>query len=159
MQRISFVLLLLSTVWLGCQSPAVNEAENHAGHSSSSAPKTPADSLYAQVMEMHDAVMPKMGKVRGAQKKAQALVDSISKLPATTSAASRSYKKELEQLISELNYADFAMDKWMMAFNLDSGKNNLAIRTAYLRTELETVSKVKTAVVESLSKAGRLLKQ
>lgn len=159
MQRFSIVLLLLSTVWVGCQSPVATESENHAGHAASAAPKTPADSLYAQVMEMHDAVMPKMGKVRSAQKKAQALVDSISKLPAVASAASRNYKKELEQLISELNYADFAMDKWMMEFNLDSGKNNLAIRTTYLRTELETVAKVKLAVVESLSKADRLLKQ
>ncbi|NBX11140.1 MAG: hypothetical protein EBR19_02830 [Chitinophagaceae bacterium] len=54
------------SVLLACQSSSDNSGEHH-DHSAMEAPKTPADSLYGQVMEMHDLVMPKMGKVRGAQ--------------------------------------------------------------------------------------------
>jgi hypothetical protein len=158
MRRTSSLFLLFSFGWIACQSPATHNTEQHAAHMAAT-PKTAADSLYTQVMEMHDAVMPKMGKVRGAQKKAQALVDSIGGLAPKAAGTVRSYQKELEQLVNELSYADFAMDKWMMEFNLDSGKNNMEIRTAYLRAELDKVSKVKEAVLQSLSKAEQLLKK
>jgi len=141
-----------------CQSSPEN-ASDHSAHSAMEAPKTPADSLYGQVMEMHDLVMPKMGKVRGAQKRAQALLDSIGALPTRTAATLTPYKKELETLVSDLNYADYAMDQWMMEFNLDSGKNNVEVRLAYLRAELDKVTKVKDAVINSLAKADTLLKK
>ena len=158
MLRVCFFCFIGLSVLLACQS-STNSSNDHHGHSTMETPKTPADSLYGQVMEMHDQVMPKMGKVRGAQKKAQALLDSIGALPTRSVATLTAYKKELETLVSELNYADFAMDQWMMEFNLDSGKNNIEIRLAYLRSEFDKVSKVKDAVVNSLAKADTLLKK
>jgi len=100
-----------------------------------------------------------MGKIRGAQKQAQQFLDSLSGLPARQSVASATYKQRLETLISDLNYADFAMDKWMVEFNLDSAKDNQALRIAYLRSELDKVSNVKKAILGSLSKADSLLKK
>ncbi len=158
MLRVCFFCFMGLTVLLACQSSSDNSSD-HSAHSAMEAPKTPADSLYGQVMEMHDLVMPKMGKVRGAQKRAQALLDSIGSLPTRSAATLTPYKKELETLVSELNYADYAMDQWMMEFNLDSGKNNIEIRLAYLRSEFDKVSKVKDAVVNSLAKADTLLKK
>ncbi len=158
MLRVCFFCFMGLSVLLACQSSSDNSSD-HSAHSAMEAPKTPADSLYGQVMEMHDLVMPKMGKVRGAQKRAQALLDSIGSLPTRSATTLTPYKKELETLVSELNYADYAMDQWMMEFNLDSGKNNIEIRLAYLRAELEKVSKVKDAVVNSLTKADTLLKK
>ena len=158
MLRVCFFCFMGLSVLLACQSSSDNSSD-HSAHSAMEAPKTPADSLYGQVMEMHDLVMPKMGKVRGAQKRAQALLDSIGSLPTRSAATLTPYKKELETLVSELNYADYAMDQWMMEFNLDSGKNNIEIRLAYLRAELDKVSKVKDAVVNSLAKADTLLKK
>ncbi len=158
MLRVCFFCFMGLTVLLACQSSSDNSSD-HSAHSAMEAPKTPADSLYGQVMEMHDLVMPKMGKVRGAQKRAQALLDSIGSLPTRSAATLTPYKKELETLVSELNYADYAMDQWMMEFNLDSGKNNIEIRLAYLRAEFDKVSKVKDAVVNSLAKADTLLKK
>jgi hypothetical protein len=158
MLRVCVFCFMSLPVLLACQSSSDNSKDHH-GHSTMEAPKTPADSLYGQVMEMHDLVMPKMGKVRGAQKRAQALLDSIGALPTRSAATLTTYKKELEKLVSELNYADFAMDQWMMEFNLDSGKNNVEVRLAYLRSELDKVSKVKDAVVNSLAKADTLLKK
>ena len=158
MLRVCFFCFMGLSVLLACQSSSDNSSD-HSAHSAMEAPKTPADSLYGQVMEMHDLVMPKMGKVRGAQKRAQALLDSIGSLPTRSAATLTPYKKELETLVSELNYADYAMDQWMMEFNLDSGKNNIEIRLAYLRAEFDKVSKVKDAVVNSLAKADTLLKK
>lgn len=158
MLRLCFFCFVGLSVLGACQSSPEN-ASDHSAHSAMEAPKTPADSLYGQVMEMHDLVMPKMGKVRGAQKRAQALLDSIGALPTRTAATLTPYKKELETLVSDLNYADYAMDQWMMEFNLDSGKNNVEVRLAYLRAELDKVTKVKDAVINSLAKADTLLKK
>ena len=153
------VLLALSISLLSCQSATENQHEGHSGHGKGNEPKTPADSLYVQVMEIHDQVMPKMGKIRGAQKQAQQFLDSLSGLPARQSVATATYKQRLETLVSDLNYADFAMDKWMVEFNLDSAKDNQALRIAYLRSELDKVSNVKKAILGSLSKADSLLKK
>ncbi len=158
MLRVCFFCFMGLSVLLACQSSSDNSSD-HSAHSAMEAPKTPADSLYGQVMEMHDLVMPKMGKVRGAQKRAQALLDSIGALPTRSAATLTAYTKEVEALVSELNYADFAMDRWMMEFNLDSGKNNVEVRLAYLRAEFDKVSKVKDAVLNSLAKADTLLKK
>jgi hypothetical protein len=153
------VFLIFSAVLLGCQSASENQHEGHNGHGKTNVPKTPADSLYTQVMDIHDQVMPKMGKIRGAQKQAQQLLDSLSSLPAKQAKTVAPYKQQLETLISDLNYADFAMDKWMVEFNLDSAKDNLALRMAYLQSELDKVSNVKKAILGSLSKADSLLKK
>jgi hypothetical protein len=65
----------------------------------------------------------------------------------------------LEQLIGDLNYADFAMDKWMVEFNMDSAKDNKALRLRYFQEELEKVQKVKTAILGSLAAADSLIRQ
>lgn len=153
------VFLTFSAVLLGCQSASENQHEGHGGHGKTNVPKTPADSLYTQVMDIHDQVMPKMGKIRGAQKQAQQMLDSISTLPAQQAKTAASYKQQLETLVSDLNYADFAMDKWMVEFNLDSAKDNLELRMVYLQSELDKVLNVKKAILGSLSKADSLLKK
>lgn len=158
MARILLCVLIFLAM-MGCQNSSTSTTEGHQHHSATDTPKTPADSLYVQVMDAHDLVMPKMGKVRGAQKRAQALLDSIATLPTGAPASLVAYKKGLEALVGDLNYADYAMDQWMMEFNLDSGKNNIEVRLAYLRAELDKVTKVKEAVLSSLAKADTLLKK
>jgi hypothetical protein len=121
--------------------------------------KTPADSLYALVMAGHDEVMPRMGKIRGAQKETQRLLDSIAALPAKEIAAAAEVKSKLEELARDLGYADFAMDKWMTEFSLDSAKDNPELRIKYLTEEKLKVDKVKEAIIKSLAKADSLLKK
>ena len=110
-------------------------------------------------MDAHDEVMPKMGKVRGAQKRAQELIDSISGLKGQSLKDNQLWKKDLEQLVSDLNYADYAMDQWMTDFNLDSGSTNEEVRVKYLTDEKVRVTKVKEAILNSLAKADSLLKK
>lgn len=150
----SFIVVALMTA---CNNEKSNE--DHSGHGTGKeAPENAADSLYDDVMAGHDAVMPKMGKIRGAQKQAQQLLDSIAKLPAKAQAAAAGLKIKLESLVNDLNYADFAMDKWMVEFNMDSAKDNLEQRVKYLAEEKLKVTKVKEAVLGGLAKADSLLK-
>jgi len=140
---------------------ACNNADNTTDDAThrKEVPKTLADSLMADVMDGHDAVMPKMGKIRGAQKKAQQMLDSIAALPAKAKAAASDLKMKLEALRNELNDADFAMDRWMSEFNMDSAINNAKARINYLMEEKLKVTKVKASVLNGLAKADSLLKK
>lgn len=120
--------------------------------------KTAEDSLLDAVNEGHDAVMPKMGKIRGAQKELQRMIDSISTLPAKAQQASASLKTRLEELVNQLNYADFAMDKWMIEFNRDSAMDDAQKRIDYLMNEKLKVDKVKDAILTGLARADSVLK-
>lgn len=122
-------------------------------------PLTATDSLMNDVMEGHDAVMPKMGKVRGAQKQAQQMLDSLSRLPAKAQQAVSELKSKLESLANDLNYADYAMDRWMTEFKMDSAEGNMEMRVKYLADEKMKVNKVKDAVLTSLAKADSLLQK
>jgi hypothetical protein len=157
MKQILTVLLIISgIIIISCGN---NENKHdHAGHKTDT-PQTPEDSLYSEVMAGHDEVMPKMGKIRGAQKEAQRLIDSIAGLPAKAQSAAAALKSKLEELVKDLSYADFAMDKWMTEFSLDSAKDNLEMRLKYLADEKLKVDKVKDAILNSLAKADSLLKK
>ena len=134
--------------------------QNSGGHNHEQAeelPKTHADSLYQDIMDLHDAVMPKMGKVRGARDYAQKLVDSIKALPSKSINAD--YQNQLQGLVVELSAADAEMDSWMMQFNMDTLANELDKRAEYLSAEKIKVGKVKEAVLSGLAKADSLLKK
>lgn len=157
MKRLFFsAVVLLTIAMIACNNDENMQAE-HQGHKKE-VPQTKEDSLYADVMGGHDAVMPKMGKVRGAQQEAKRLLDSIATLPSKLQSVNAALKANLESLVNELNYADFAMDKWMIEFNMDSAKDNLEQRISYLTDEKMKVLKVKEAVLNSLAKADSLLK-
>lgn len=143
------VLIIAAALCLpSCQEPS-STVQN-----TEKVPLTPVDSLYEEVMLVHDQVMPKMGKIRGAQQRAQQQLDSLVKKGGAASAA---YRQQLQQLVSDLSYADFAMDKWMTEFNLDSARQDPSLRMTYLKSEYDKVSKVKQAILQSLSSADSLM--
>ena len=150
----SFILLMGLAMWLvACQNPT---SSGPSGDQANRQPLSAEDSLYRQVMDVHDEVMPKMGKIRGAQQQAQQRLDSLA---LQTRGADKAYRRQLEQLVSDLNYADFEMDKWMVEFNIDSAKDNKALRKQYLQDELEKVKKVKVAILGSLAGADSLIRR
>lgn len=133
---------------------------DHRGHGGHNAPKTSLDSLYASIWDAHDAVMPKMGKIRGAQKKAGTLLDSLTLAWSKRSLAEpeqvKSWKTALQAVLDELNYADYSMDRWMTEFDIDSATQKGEARRPYLESEKVKVDKVKEAVLSSLSRADSL---
>jgi ABC-type Fe3+-hydroxamate transport system substrate-binding protein len=154
-KKIIFPLLAISLL-TSCNN---SSKEDHSKHGTEKeTPKTAEDSLLEEVMDGHDEVMPKMGKVRGAQAQAKAMLDSIAKLPAKAQDAAVDLKKKLETLINDLNYADNAMYVWMTEFKRDSAVNNVQERLRYLTSEKGKVAKVKEAVLGGLARADSLFK-
>ena len=87
------------------------------------------------------------------------MLDSIDKLPAKAKQAAAPLRTKLDSLQKDLSYAEFAMNKWMEEFNMDSAVNNVKERIDYLGSEKMKVSKVKEAILGSLQKADSILKE
>mgnify|MGYP001181997274 CR=1 FL=1 len=119
--------------------------------------KAQADSLYKAVLKGHDVAMSPSMKIPDLQKTAQHMVDSLAALKGKAAEEAAPLKAKLEQLVNELDYADNAMNKWMMEMNWDSASNDLEQRVKYLTEEKLKVDKVKEAVLGSIAKADSLL--
>ena len=120
--------------------------------------KTQIDSLLDDVLDGHNIGMAKLGKVARAEQATKRLLDSIAKLPAKARQAAEPLKVKLDSLKSDLSYAEFAMNRWMDEFNMDSAIDNAKERARYLEEEKLKVTKVKEAILSSLQKADSLLK-
>lgn len=144
----NFVWILLPVfLFVGCASP-------------SSEPKSETsltDSLLEEVIAGHDVAMPKIKKLERLQKTVQDALDSLDKLPASAKAASAKYKASLDEAKKKLNEATLSMEKWMNEFGYDSLKNSVTERVNYLKSELDKVTKMKDAVLESIGKADSLV--
>lgn len=156
-KKIIFPLLAISLL-TACNNTGTEDHSKHESKEGKGAPKSAVDSLMDEVMAGHDEVMPKMGKVRGAQAQAKAMLDSIAKLPVKAQDAAVELKKKLETLVNDLNYADYSMDKWMTEFKMDSAANNIQERLKYLEGEKSKVNKVKESILSGLAKADSLFK-
>ena len=138
---------------------ACNNAENKDnGHGPATEPQTQADSLMKDVDDDHITGMAKMGRLTRAEQTTRRLLDSLAKLPVKARQAAAPLKAKLDSLQKDLSYAEFAMNKWMNEFNMDSAVNNAEERIRYLGSEKRKVSKVKEAILSSLQKADSLLK-
>lgn len=129
-----------------------NSADNNGNET-----KTRADSLMNQVMEGHNEGMAKVERIDEAQKKVQQAIDSISRLPADLQKTAANFKLQLDSLLDRLKYADYAMNKWMEEFNMDSSLDNVRERIKYLESEKIKIEKVKETMISSLKKADSLL--
>ncbi len=122
--------------------------------------KTHADSLMDEVMKDHNIGMAKMSKLNEAKNAVQRALDSISMLSTYHQQKNPAhYKMQLDSAFNRLTYADYAMEKWMNEFNMDSSLNNEEERIKYLESEKIKISKVKDAMISSLQKADSLLKE
>jgi hypothetical protein len=132
---------------------------NNSANSDSKPGKTYSDTLMDEVMEGHNIGMAKMSKISEAQKRVQLSIDSISRLPASVQKKLTAYKTQLDSVLNRLKYADYAMNKWMEEFNMDSAKENEEKRIEYLKSEKIKISKVKDAMLSSLKTTDSLLKK
>ncbi len=132
---------------------------NNSGNSNDQTGKSRSDSLMDKVMEGHNIGMAKMNRISTAEKKVQQTIDSISKLPANLQKNSLGYKMQLDSMLDRLKFADYAMNRWMNEFNMDSFSNNEEERVKYLESEKEKIFKVKDTMINSLQAADSLLAQ
>lgn len=106
----------------------------------------PNQALYDQVMDVHNEVMPKSDQLYQLKKELQ---DKIAQTPAL-----REYqKKQLHQIISELDSADRSMMDWMHKFRPLPDSVNQESAREYLENEMEKIKKVRDLINGSLQKA------
>jgi hypothetical protein len=154
MMKYFFLPVLAGCLLLACNS----SDKKHEGHNSSDkAPKNLTDSLLKDIDEGHIVGMSKIGKLHNTQKEVQRVIDSIGKLPAAAQEAAATYVAGLKAVVKDMEYADFAMEKWMMEYSEDSAKENAEQRLSYLKEEKMKVDKMKDAILSSLQKADSLL--
>lgn len=155
---ILFGILAPALFFSACKS-GDKKSEGHDDHGTNGdAPQTLTDSLLKDIDDGHIVGMSKIGKLHNAQKEVQRLIDSIGQLPAAAKQKSAAYLAGLEKAVKDIQYADFAMEKWMMEYDEDSAKDNAEQRLVYLKTEKEKVDKMKAAILGSLQQADSLLK-
>jgi cysteinyl-tRNA synthetase len=130
---------------------------NNSTENNSEVSRSKPDSIMHEVMEQHDRGMAKMSKLSQAKNKIQHALDSISKLPANLQNSSVQYRMQLDSAFNRLNFANYAMEKWMNEFNMDTLKDNKGEQAKYLESEKEKITKVNEVMTSSLQKTGSLL--
>ena len=134
----SALTLLISFLVLACANPLI-EANKE---------------MRAQIIGVHDEVMPKMGELMSLQKKALAQADSLYAQDSTATAQIES----MRSLAAQLDQAYEGMFVWMRQYSLDEeGKTPEEIKT-YLDDQLLKVNQVNADIKAALDKAAIQLK-
>lgn len=121
--------------------------------------KSLEDSLYKQVMAIHNEVMPKMGKVMGYQKLAQKQMDSIKSIISHTSFPTEVARRiasdvnKLDVLNDSLKAADQAMNDWMDQFDADPKMPTTEERAAYFADQKQKAEAMRTRFLQALASA------
>lgn len=128
-------------VTISCNKPGKGD------HAQENAPSgNPNQALYEQVMDIHDEVMPKTDEIYKLKKDLQ---DKIAKSPDMVA----DKKKQLDQIIHELDSADDSMMDWMHKFNPLPDSANQEKAREYLENEMEKIKKVRELINGSIEKA------
>ena len=134
----SFLILLFSMLVLACANPLI-EANKE---------------MRAQIIGVHDEVMPKIGQLMSLEKKALAKADSLFAQDSTAS----SDIEAMRSLAGQLNQAHEGMFVWMRQYSLDEeGKTPEELKT-YLDEQLVKVNQVNSDIKAALEQAASKLK-
>jgi len=126
---------------------ACGKSGQHQHHDEEESDSTnPNQALYDQVMDIHDEVMPRSDEIYQLKKELQDRIDNT-----PTGVADK--KKELSQLIAELDSADHSMMDWMHKFKPLPDSANQELAREYLENEMERIKEVRALVNGSLQKA------
>ena len=121
----AFTILTMTVLIIACKN----------AHREKSSAAKQADILYKEVDDLHGAAMSKSFQLEEKQKKVKAVIDSIARLPAPAQNGLAGYKFRLDSLSTRMQYAGYAMTKWMEEFKWDSATNNPDKRIEYLAAE------------------------
>jgi hypothetical protein len=131
MKRI-FSLFSGAVILLAVACGGAEQKDNgHEGMSQNAAAeaKSPTDSLFDEVVGLHDEAMPKMGKLKGYADLAKLKIDSLGKL---SDSKSKALKAEFEKLLAGLDLAQKGMNDWMDGFQHDKYADADSLKTYYM---------------------------
>ena len=134
----SALTLLISFLVLACANPLI-EANKE---------------MRAQIIGVHDEVMPKMGELMSLEKKALAQADSLFAQDSTATTDIEA----MRSLAGQLNQAHEGMFVWMRQYSLEEeGKTPEEIKT-YLDDQMLKVNQVNADIKAALDQASTQLK-
>lgn len=107
----------------------------------------------AEVMAVHDEVMPKLGQLKAFEKKALQKAEELASMDTVNSAQ----VKELEDLVTELNQAYEGMFVWMRQYEIDEEGQTPEEVKKYLDEQMISVTEVNKAIKDVLAKADSIL--
>jgi transposase-like protein len=110
--------------------------------------------MRANVIAVHDEVMPMMGKLKSLEKRA---ISEASELEAESSSDSLKIQ-ELKALAYDLEQAYEAMFVWMRQYDNENGERSPEEVKAYLEEQMEKVKVVNEKITTALNKAEKTLK-
>jgi transposase-like protein len=132
------LILIFSMLVLACANPLIETNKE----------------MRAQIIGVHDEVMPKMGELMSLQKKALAQADSLYAQDSTATTQIES----MRSLAGQLDQAYEGMFVWMRQYSLEEeGKTPEEIKT-YLDDQLLKVNQVNAEIKAALDQAGTQLK-
>jgi hypothetical protein len=134
----SFLIFLFSMLVLACANPLI-EANK---------------AMRAQIIGVHDEVMPKIGQLMSLEKKALSQADSLFAQDSTATTDIEA----MRSLAGQLNQAHEGMFVWMRQYSLDEeGKTPEELKT-YLDEQLVKVNQVNADIKAALEQAASKLK-
>lgn len=108
----------------------------------------------AEVIAVHDEVMPKMGQLKSFEKRALQKAEELTAMDAVDSVK----VQEMKSLALELEQAYEAMFIWMRQYESEDGERTPEEVKTYLDEQMVSVSEVNRLMKATLTKADSLLK-
>lgn len=132
---------------------------DHAGHNAAEAAATTReDSLYKDVIALHDEAMPKVGKLMGYEKTVQAKIDSLNTHLATRKdEVARDLRTQYETLLAQLKAAEKGMNDWMEGFDPDPKMPSKEEIVKYFEDQKAKAQKMKDDMFIALDSAAAKL--
>jgi ribosome-associated translation inhibitor RaiA len=116
------------------------------------------DSLYKDVIALHDETMPKMGKIIGYKKAIQLKIDSLNAYLATKKdKGAAALKEEYQNLLVQLNTAEKGMNDWMDGFDPDPQLPTKKELVTYFEDQKLKAKKMKDDIFSALDSAAAKL--
>lgn len=137
-QSCIFLVLMISLCMNACQQKANDSKASEPFHEGSG-----NQSLYDEVIRVHDEVMPKMSDIYVLKQKLTAKMDSVSS----------EKKDELKLTIQRLDSASNAMNVWMRQFDPKPDSAGVDEARQYLEREMEKIQRVKAKTLEAIEQA------
>jgi hypothetical protein len=147
--------LIAFALYIGLAACGGNDKQDHSGHNAATAaPKTKSESLYKDVMALHDEAMPKMGKIIGYKKTLEQKIDSLSGLISQKANANQEkLREEYKDLLARVSAAEKGMNEWMEQFEPDPKMPTEADIEKYFEEQKAKAQKMRDDIMVSLDSA------
>jgi hypothetical protein len=143
-----FVIVTLLAGW-NCKGKSEEKDHGHDAEAGDVVTEESANyALDAEVMKIHDEVMPKMDNIH---RKKEELKNKIAADPKM----SEEKKKAIELKIARLDSASDAMFSWMHKYSPLPDSVGEEKARAYLENEIENIKKVRSRILQALEDADK----